>query len=101
MDNDKELRQIFNLPSMPKDIADSMGLDIEEYLDVELPSKKKYKPRGIAFSREADNPQKARWTCLECGMVSSISGIVKHQKNRPDHKGKQQVFATLESLGII
>lgn len=100
MDNEKELRAMFSLPAMNKQVADSIGLEFDEFIDVELPVKRQYKPRGIAFSREADNPQKARWKCLGCDMESNITGILRHQK-ASGHVGKQQVFRELERLGIV
>ena len=100
MDNEKELRAMFGLPEMSSKVADSIGLEFDEFIDVELPVKRQYKPRGRAFSRESDNPQKARWKCLQCDMESSISGIIKHHKYS-GHVGKQRIFPELEKLGII
>ena len=112
MNNDEELRQMFDLPVMPKKIGDNIGLKVfEDYLDVELPQRPKlkreklgkhtpYKARGISFTSEY-NLNSQRWRCLTCGFISSPAGIGKHQNNRPDHEGREQVFAELEKLGIV
>jgi len=63
-------------------------MDIEEIFDVDFTKKK---PRGIAFSREQDNPSHTRWICLQCGMESNIGGIGNHQK-KTGHVGKQRVL---------
>ena len=122
MNQHEELRKMFDLPSMNRDIAESIGLEFDDFIeDVTLPvrgklttkPKKKllvreqqgnYKPhrgRGIPFAKgDPNNPQKARWRCLECDMVSNIGGIMRHQKNH-GHTGKQRVFETLEKLGVV
>ena len=116
METPNELRQLFGLPSMPKDVADSIGLEFDEFIeDVALPIRPKrnkllkrermgktdpYKSRGISFTSEDSNPNKQRWKCLQCGLESNPSGISKHQRVQ-GHKGKQRVFAELEKLGIV
>ena len=104
MDQDTELRQIFGIahPDVFASIAKNNDVDIEGILGVELPVKQKrqYKSRGRPFTSEENNPQKARWKCLECDMESNLTGVMRHQRVS-GHVGKQQVFTTLESLGII
>ena len=102
METPEELRAMFGLPSMSKDVADSIGLEFDEFIEVELPVKQKrqYKSRGRSFTSEENNPQKARWRCLGCDMESNITGILRHQKVS-GHKGKQRVFAQLEKLGVV
>ena len=60
---------------------------IEDLLDVTL-QPPKMKPRGQMFSTE-NNPQHARWRCVECHLESSVSGILKHQRFS-GHVGKQR-----------
>ena len=99
MDNEKELRAMFGLPEMKRQVADNIGLEIDEFIDVELPVKRKYKPRGKSWTSE-DNPQYSRWKCLECGMITNASCLSRHQRVQ-SHKGKQRVFPELEKLGIV
>ena len=112
MESHDEIREMFSLPRMPRELGDDIGLkEFEDYLSVELPVKGKlkreqlgkhtpYKPRGISFTSEADNPNYQKWKCLECGKISSAPGLGYHQ-NKSGHKGKQRVFETLESLGVV
>ena len=116
METPSELRQIFGLPSMPKEVAESIGLEFDEFIeDVALPVRPKsrtmlkremmgkdtpYKARGKSFACEENNPANQRWKCLQCGLESNPSGISKHQRVQ-GHTGKQRVFAQLESLGIV
>ena len=102
MDQDTELRQMFGIahPGVYASISDNNDIDLEGILDVELPKKKKMKSRGRPFTSEENNPQKARWKCLECDMESNLTGVMRHQRVS-GHVGKQQVFTTLEKLGVI
>lgn len=120
MNQHEELRKMFELPSMPRDVAESIGLEFDDFIeDVVLPIQSKIKPkkkllvreqqgnftphrgRGIPFKKnDPSNPTFQRWRCLECDMRSNIGGVIRHQKTS-GHKGKQQVFETLEKLGVI
>ena len=104
MDQDTELREMFAIahPNVYASVSDNNDVDLDGILGVELPKKKKknMKPRGRPFTSEGNNPQKSRWRCLECDMESNLTGILRHQRIS-GHKGKQQVFATLESLGVV
>ena len=62
-------------------------MDIEEIFDVDFDKKK---PRGRSWTSE-QNPQLARWRCLECDMESNITGILRHQKSK-GHIGKQRIL---------
>ena len=93
METPSELRQMFGLPTMKKELAESIGLQFDEFIvDVVLPVsvKKKYKARGKSWTSE-ENPQKSRWRCLDCGMESNITGIVRHHRAK-GHIGKQRVL---------
>ena len=63
-------------------------MEIEEILDVELPSKMAV--RGRPFTRE-NNPQSVRWKCLDCNLESNLTGIIRHQ-NAKGHIGKQRLL---------
>ena len=78
MDQDTELRQMFGIahPGVYASISDNNDIDLEGILDVELPKKKKMKSRGRPFTSEENNPQKARWKCLECDMESNLTGVM-------------------------
>ena len=118
MEQHNELRKLFDLPSMPKEVADSIGLEFDDFIDdVSLPIRKASRPkkllkreqegklqphkkRGIPFESGEGNPAKQRWRCLECFMESNMGGIVNHQ-NVSGHKGKQRCLPTMEKLGVI
>ena len=105
MEQHNELREMFGLPRMPKEVADSIGLEFDDFIDdVALPMRPRrtkqllkrekmgkmepHKPRGISFTSE-NNPQQERWICLQCDMESNITGILRHHRTS-GHIGKQR-----------
>lgn len=107
MTQHEELLKMFQLRQVETNaqVADNIGLELDDFIDVELPSprpkkKSKYKPRGKAFEKGEFNYNSVRWVCLQCGLESNIGGIGNHQK-KSGHVGKQRVFRELEKLGII
>lgn len=103
MENEKELRQMFGLPTAHPDVHASIAGDdsLDGILGVDLPTRKpKLKPRGKPWPKGGDNYNSVRWVCLQCGLESNIGGMGNHQK-ATGHVGKQRVFRELEKLGII
>ena len=102
MDNEKELRRMFDLPITNPDVYASIKSDndsLDGILGVDLPSKE-YKPRGKAFAEGYANPTYEKWRCVQCDLRSNYSGVVRHQKSK-GHVGKQRVFPEMEKLGIV